>query len=83
MEGGCGLSGGSGPRSPDGLHPFSLGGKTPFQSCLGMAQQHSSHNGVSQGWGVGGKWVLKPSLHSSTCPQSSIFQRKQFLNIFP
>ncbi|OWK17173.1 hypothetical protein Celaphus_00013204 [Cervus elaphus hippelaphus] len=29
------------------------GGKTPFQSFLGMAQQHSSHNGVSQGWGAG------------------------------
>lgn len=53
VEGGCGQSGGSGPRSPDGLHPFSLGGKTPFQSFLGMAQQHSSHNGVSQGWGAG------------------------------
>ena len=53
MQGGCGQSGGSGPRPPDGLHPFSLGGKTPFQSFRGMAQQHSSHNGVSQGWGAG------------------------------
>ena len=53
MEGRCGQSGGSGPRSPHGLHPFSLGGKTPFQSFLGMAQQHSSHNGVSRGWGAG------------------------------
>ncbi|XP_064432169.1 ankyrin repeat domain-containing protein 13D isoform X7 [Mirounga angustirostris] len=26
----------------------SKGGKTPFQSFLGMAQQHSSHSGVSQ-----------------------------------
>lgn len=34
--------------------PFSLGGKTPFQSFLGIAQQHSSHNGVSQDWGVAG-----------------------------
>ena len=32
--------------------------KTPFQSFLGIAQQHSSHNGVSQGWGVGaGGWL--------------------------
>lgn len=46
-------SGGSGPKAPHGLPPFSVGGKTPFQSFLGIAQQHSSHNGVSQGWGAG------------------------------
>lgn len=41
-----------------GSHPFSLGGKTPFQSFLGMAQQHSSHNGVSRagGRGLGAGW---------------------------
>lgn len=58
MKGGWGQSGSSGPESPDGPPPFSLGGKTPFQSFLGMAQQHSSHNGVSGGQGRGrGCWA--------------------------
>lgn len=53
MDGGWGQPGGSGLKSLHGLPPVSSGGKTPFQSFLGMAQQHSSHNGVSQGWGQG------------------------------
>lgn len=52
MEGGWGQSESSGPSPLMGSHS-SLGGKTPFQSFLGMAQQHSSHNGVSQRWGWG------------------------------
>lgn len=37
---------------------FFSGGKTPFQSFLGMAQQHSSHSGVSlPGEGPGQAWV--------------------------
>ncbi|VTJ51130.1 Hypothetical predicted protein [Marmota monax] len=44
VEGGWGSTGG--PESPHGLPPFSSGGKTPFQSFLGMAQQHSSHSGA-------------------------------------
>lgn len=57
------MGGGGGQSEPKvaqsllmGSQPFSLGGKTPFQSFLGMAQQHSSHSGVSQAQGGGGHW---------------------------
>lgn len=58
-----------------GSHPFSSGGKTPFQSFLGMAQQHSSHSGVSRGWGAGlgpargaGQAKAKPGAGSAQAP---------------
>lgn len=49
---------GSSPKFPHGSYYFFSGGKTPFQSFLGMAQQHSSHTAVSliRG-GLGQAWV--------------------------
>lgn len=55
VDGGGGSLGAVAQGLLTGSYPFSSGGKTPFQSFLGMAQQHSSHSGVSQAQGAGGR----------------------------
>lgn len=91
MKGGRGQSGAV-TQSPDGPPPFSAGGKTPFQSFLGMAQQHASHNGVSRGRGRAGAagqgWAgtvlgTKPGPGAHPGPRAADSQPHQSHSHFP